>query len=84
MREKLRDEFNVDGDELVRRLGSKNVFTHPEEKRIRDITDSKKRFDEFFDELFKKNPEEHIESFLKTLTEMKREDVVKVLQGKGI
>ena len=84
MRVRLRDEFNVDGDELLRGLSDKSVFTHLEERRIRDITDPKKRFDELFDELFKKNPQKHIESFLKTLTEMGRGDVVRVLQGKGI
>ncbi|CAG0894640.1 unnamed protein product [Darwinula stevensoni] len=78
---KLRDEFNVDGDELLRSLSDKAVFTLHEEKRIRAITDPTMRFDELFHILFNKNPQKYFDVVLEALDHIGRQDAVIFLQG---
>ena len=78
----LRDGYNVNVDELRRRLGSKNVFTEIEAKKLHGIGDIMHRFDETFEILFAKNPQTCVPIFLDVLNEMGRGDVMKFLKGK--
>ena len=80
-RVRLRDECNVNLDELLRRLSDKGVFSHHEEEQIKEKIDAANRFDVFFRLLFYKNPERHLDDFLQALRDMGRDDVVDFLQG---
>ena len=80
-RAKLRDECNVDFDELLLRLCEKGVFSQHEERQIREAAVHTTRFHVFFDVLFYKNPERHFNDFLQALKDIRRDDVVAFLQG---
>ncbi|CAG0890493.1 unnamed protein product [Darwinula stevensoni] len=73
-RRTLRDEYNVDGDELLRSLSDKKVFTADEEKHIRSRGSSRERYDELFQQLFHKNPKIYVLVFLEALTAIGRQD----------
>ncbi|CAG0892906.1 unnamed protein product [Darwinula stevensoni] len=70
----LRDEYNVDGKELLRNLSDKNVFTPPEEKQIRSKDDPRELYDELFEILFHKDGNKYVSIFLNTLTAIGRQD----------
>ncbi|CAG0902223.1 unnamed protein product [Darwinula stevensoni] len=72
-RRKLRDDYNLDFEELLLSLSEKKVFTAPEEKQIRS-KENRKLFDELFEILVHKNPKKFIPVFLHTLTEIGRQD----------
>ncbi|CAG0904881.1 unnamed protein product, partial [Darwinula stevensoni] len=74
-RRKLRDEYNVDGEELLRCLSDRNVFTAPEEKQIRSKENPKLLYDELFEILLHKNPQKYAPVFLDALTVIGRQDV---------
>ncbi|CAG0895503.1 unnamed protein product, partial [Darwinula stevensoni] len=73
-RRKLRDDYNLDFQELLLSLSEKKVFTATEEKQIRS-KENGKLFDELFDILVHKNPKKFIPVFLHTLAEIGRQDV---------
>ncbi|CAG0895406.1 unnamed protein product [Darwinula stevensoni] len=79
-RRKLRDEFNLDVDELLRSLSEKKVFTHNEERIIRRVDDLSERFDKLFDILLVKHVE-MIRLFYEALSAMGRNDIKEFLQG---
>ncbi|CAG0899731.1 unnamed protein product [Darwinula stevensoni] len=74
------DVFNVDGDELLRSLSANDVFTIHEERSIREENDLTKRFDKIFVTLFRKVPEVTYDAFLKSLRDIRREDVANFLE----
>ncbi|CAG0886567.1 unnamed protein product [Darwinula stevensoni] len=79
-RRRIRDDFNLDVDELLRFSSDKEVFTNNEEKIIRGVGDLSERFDKLFDILFTKNVD-RIPLFLETLSAMGRNDIRMFLQG---
>ncbi|CAG0887761.1 unnamed protein product [Darwinula stevensoni] len=79
-RRRIRDDFNLDVDELLRFLSDKKVFTHNEEKIIRRVDDLSERFDKLFDILLVKNLD-MIPLFLEALSAMGRNDLRMFLQG---
>ncbi|CAG0894304.1 unnamed protein product [Darwinula stevensoni] len=74
-RRKLRDEYNVDVEELLRCLSDRNVFTAHEEKQIRSKENPKLLYDELFEILLHKNPKKYAPVFLDALTVIGRQDV---------
>ncbi|CAG0886566.1 unnamed protein product [Darwinula stevensoni] len=79
-RRRIRDDFNLDVDELLGFLSDKRVFTHNEEKIIRRVDDLSERFDKLFDILLVKNLD-MIPLFYETLSAMGRNDIREFLQG---
>ncbi|CAG0894593.1 unnamed protein product [Darwinula stevensoni] len=79
-RRRIRDDFNLDVDELLRFSSDKEVFTNNEEKIIRGVGDLSERFDKLFDILLTKNVD-RIPLFLETLSAMGRNDIRMFLQG---
>ncbi|CAG0895641.1 unnamed protein product [Darwinula stevensoni] len=80
-RMRLRDEFNLDFQELLRSLSDKGVFTLIEGQQIRGKPTPKQQFDELFDILICKNPQLYYPVFLKALTDIDRKDVRDFLEG---
>ncbi|CAG0900525.1 unnamed protein product [Darwinula stevensoni] len=80
-RRRLRDHFNLDFRELLRSLSDRSVFLPIEEQQIRGITTPILQFDEFFDLLLRKNPQQYVPIFLEALVEIGREDIRDALQG---
>ncbi|CAG0898889.1 unnamed protein product [Darwinula stevensoni] len=70
----LRDEYNVDGKELLRSLSDKNVFTLFEAKQIRSKDDPRELYDELFEILFHKDRNKYVSIFLNALTAIGRQD----------
>ncbi|CAG0901620.1 unnamed protein product [Darwinula stevensoni] len=78
---KLRDEFNIDPNELRRSLSDKKVITIIEEQQIRGKQNPKEQYDELFTILLSKNPQECVPKFYEALTDIRRQDVRDFLQG---
>ncbi|CAG0899849.1 unnamed protein product [Darwinula stevensoni] len=80
-RMKLRDVFNLDPNELRRRLSEKRVITDMEDQQIRRNHDLKEQYDELFRILSSKNTGKCVTKFYEALTDMDRDDIIEFLQG---
>ncbi|CAG0889789.1 unnamed protein product [Darwinula stevensoni] len=78
---KLRDDFNLDFLELLRCLSDKGVFVNIEVQQIRSKLSLKQQFDELFDHLTSKNPQQYVPVVLQALADIGREDIRDFLQG---
>ncbi|CAG0899528.1 unnamed protein product [Darwinula stevensoni] len=80
-RVKLRDDFAVNFDELVRSLVGRGAITSQDETRFQKIHDTQRRFDEICVNLFRQNPQIYVPVFPKALSDIGRQDVVEFLKG---
>ncbi|CAG0890055.1 unnamed protein product [Darwinula stevensoni] len=78
---KLRDHFALNPNDLLPSLMHRNVITFIEDQQIRMKPYLPEQFEEFFDILFMKNPQECIPKFYEALVDINRESIRDFLQG---
>ncbi|CAG0894939.1 unnamed protein product [Darwinula stevensoni] len=78
---KLRDHFHLNPNDLQRSLRDRNVITVMEDRHISMMPYLREQFEELFDILFLRNPQECIPKFYEALEDMERKDIRDFLQG---
>ncbi|CAG0902590.1 unnamed protein product [Darwinula stevensoni] len=78
---KLRDDYNVELLELLRKLEEKRAVIAIEAKQIRDTGNMKHQYDQLLNVLTSKNPHKYVPIFLQALTEIDRQDARDFLEG---